>query len=161
MKVEVRTKCVASSIKLFCLDKKQCGHIDYSSGPAAANIPDTVFEDDGRERSTDYAVNVLYVLAFLASGGGGTEAARLLGLLALPNDTTMESRSFTIIEGRIGYVIRELRDDITVVSAADAVHWKQADLVAEEEENETSSRHSFCFLGGPFFFSLLLWVEKV
>ena len=98
VKVEVKTTCLASSIKLFCLDKKNCGHLDYSSGPAAADIPDAVYEDDKRERSTDYAVNVLYVLSFLASGDGGTEAAKLLGLLGLPNDTTMESRSFSIIE---------------------------------------------------------------
>ena len=112
IKVDVKTTCLASKVKLFCLDKKTCGHIDYMSGPAAADIPHPVFEADDRKRSTDFAVNVLYVLAFLSCGDGGKEAGKLLGLLGLPNDTTMESRSFGIIEDRIGYVIRELKDEI-------------------------------------------------
>jgi hypothetical protein len=43
---------------------------------------------------------------------GCTEAGRLLGLLGLPNDTTMESRSFTIIEERIGPAIRNITNNI-------------------------------------------------
>jgi hypothetical protein len=57
-------------------------------------------------------VNVLYVLGFMSMGDAHTEAARLLGLLGLPNDTTMESRSFAIIEQRIGPIIRSLCDEI-------------------------------------------------
>jgi hypothetical protein len=56
-----------------------------------------------RERSTDYAVNVLYVLGFISSGDGGCEAAQVLGMHGLPNDTTMESRSFVTIEERISH----------------------------------------------------------
>ena len=41
--------------------------------------------EDDYERVTDYAVNVLYVLSFLSCGDGGNEAARVLGLLGLPN----------------------------------------------------------------------------
>jgi hypothetical protein len=51
---------------------------------------------------SDYSLNVLYVLAFITCGDGGAEAAKLLGLLGLANDTTMETRSFQIIEERIG-----------------------------------------------------------
>jgi hypothetical protein len=45
-------------------------------------------------------------------GDGPSEGGRLLGLLGLPNDTTMESRSFGIIEERIGPAIRELCKEI-------------------------------------------------
>jgi hypothetical protein len=64
------------------------------------------------EGSTDYAVNVLYVISFTSLWEGGTEAARLLGLLGLPNDTTMKSWSFTIIENRIGPIIRTLGKEV-------------------------------------------------
>jgi hypothetical protein len=40
------------------------------------------------------------------------EAGRLLGLLGLPNDTTMGTRSFGIIEERIAVIIRELCNEI-------------------------------------------------
>ena len=43
-------------------------------------------------RITDFAVNVLCVLGFLSSGDGGTEAARLLGMLGIANDATMEAQ---------------------------------------------------------------------
>jgi hypothetical protein len=49
--------------------------------------------NDNYERTTDYAVNVLYVLGFMSMGDAHTEAGRLLGLLGLPNDTTMERES--------------------------------------------------------------------
>jgi hypothetical protein len=65
-----------------------------------------------RERSTDSAVNILYVLGFISVGDGCTEAARVLGLMGLPNDTTMESRSFTYIEEHISSYIHKLTDEI-------------------------------------------------
>jgi hypothetical protein len=61
-----------------------------------------VLDNDNYERSSDYAVDVLYILGFISMGDGCTEEARLLGPFGLPNNTTMESRSFTIIEERIG-----------------------------------------------------------
>jgi hypothetical protein len=65
-------------------------------------------QDDNFERTTDYALNVLYVF-----GEGPTEAGRLLGLLGLPtNDTTMESHSFGIVEEKIGPVLRGLCKEI-------------------------------------------------
>jgi hypothetical protein len=68
-------------------------------------------QKDKFERSTDYAINPLYVLGLISMGDGCSEAGRLLGLLGLPNDTTMESRSFAIIEQRLGPVIKELCDE--------------------------------------------------
>ena len=61
---------------------------------------------------TDYTLNVKYVIAFLSCGDGSTEAARLLGFMGLPNDTTMETRSFSIIENRIAPLILELLEEI-------------------------------------------------
>jgi hypothetical protein len=91
------------------------GFVDHSDLPASAKVGITA--NDGHERSTNYAVNVLYVLGFLSCGDGCTEAARLLGLLGLPNDTTMQSRSFGIVEERISSIIqlvttRILRDNL-------------------------------------------------
>jgi hypothetical protein len=65
-----------------------------------------------RERNTDAAINILYVLGFMSVGDGCTEAGRMLGLLGLPNQTTMESRSFTAIEERISPYIQQLTNDI-------------------------------------------------
>jgi hypothetical protein len=77
--------------------------------PATANVDD---KEDHYKRTTDYAVNVLYVLGFLSSGDGGAEASRLLGLLGLPNDTSMETRTFTKIESRLSTKLQKLSKDI-------------------------------------------------
>jgi hypothetical protein len=70
---------------------------------------------------TDYAVNVLYVLGLVACGDGGKEAGRMLGLLGLPNDTTMEGRSFGIIEERTSCVICKLTRDVLHENLEDEV----------------------------------------
>jgi hypothetical protein len=117
--LEVKTTCVASSVFVTC-NNVNCGYI-FHGDPASAT---TVHENtrDERERSTDYAANVLYVIAFLSMGDGCSEAARLLELLGLPNDTTMESRSFTIIEERIGPIIRNLTKTILHEKLIEEVH---------------------------------------
>jgi hypothetical protein len=104
---ELKTTCLATSILLACKDES-CGYIFRSQAPAGAGLGN----DDKRERTTDYAINVLFVLGFLSSGDGGSEAAKVLGMLGLPNDTTMEKRSYGIIEDRISRVIRETTDKI-------------------------------------------------
>ena len=43
-------------------------------------------------------LNVLYVLGFMGCGDGGREAAHVLGFLGLPNSTTMETRTFQIVD---------------------------------------------------------------
>jgi hypothetical protein len=101
--LEVKTLCLASSLVVSCNDVN-CGFVLHGDPPATTTVHERV--RDYRERSTNYAANVLYVLAFLSMGDGCSEAARLLELLGLPNDTTMESRSFTIIEDRIGPVVQ-------------------------------------------------------
>jgi hypothetical protein len=84
IKVNLRTVCIASSLGLECLNKT-CGYLFHAAPHATTSSH--LARNDNFERSTEY------VLGFM----GCTEAARLLGLLELPNDTTMEGRSFTII----------------------------------------------------------------
>jgi hypothetical protein len=104
----LKSLCLATSFTIQC-KKKGCGYIYNSKACAAASIG---YFEKRRERSTDYAVNVLFVLGFLSCGDGGTEAARLLGLLGMPNDTTMETRSFGIIEERISEQVQALSHEI-------------------------------------------------
>ena len=97
-----------------------CDFVDMDR-PQAADLP---YLPDGSaliERSTDYALNVEYVLAFLASGDRGKEAERVLGFLGLPNSTTMEKRSFPIIESRLTPVINSLGDEILRENLVSAV----------------------------------------
>jgi hypothetical protein len=103
--VTIRNVCIASSIGIECVNEA-CGFFFHPQPPAGTTIH--LARDDNFERTTDYAINVLYILGFISMGDGCTEAARLLGLLGLPNDTTMKSRSFTIVEDRIGPIVCDL-----------------------------------------------------
>ena len=113
VEVEFKSVGVATWVfKLSCTDQA-CGYIDYGDRPQAADVP--LAADAGSAlitRTTDYALNVLYTLGFIACGDGGAEAARILGFLGLPNDTTMETRTFVNVEKRIGPQIRKLTDEI-------------------------------------------------
>jgi hypothetical protein len=109
LKVEMRTVCITSMLSVTCTNE-DCEFIGYSGDEECAKT--TMHEGDKYERMTDYALNVLYVLGFVSIGDGHTEAGRILGLCGLPNDTTMNSRSFHMIEERIGPYIRELGEEI-------------------------------------------------
>jgi hypothetical protein len=113
----VKTLCLASRISITCKDP-ECAFVYNSAAPAAAILDE---KDDDRERTTDYAVNIAYVLGFVASGDGGAEAGRVLGLLGLPNDTTMESRSFPTIEERINPKLEKLANEILVENLVEEV----------------------------------------
>ena len=116
--VNVKTTCLATATTFLCVNKS-CGYIDYCTPPAAASVP--AIEDDNRVRNTDYAINVLFVLGFLSCGDGGKEAARILGLMGLPNDTTMETKSFPVIEERIGPTVRQLTDELLLENLTEEV----------------------------------------
>jgi hypothetical protein len=108
--LNLRTVCVATSTGFECTKVEKCKFFYHPEQPSPTTMH---FElEDNFERTTDYGINVLYVLGFISMGDGPTEAARLLGLLGLPNDTTMESRSFGIVEERIGPFLRELCNEI-------------------------------------------------
>ena len=128
------TVTVASTAYMKC-KSKECGFIDHSTPPATASLPQ--FRDN-RARMTDYALNVLYVVSMICNGDGSAEAGRLLGLLGLPNDTTMSTRTFGIIEERIAPVVFSLYNSILVENLTEEVRmsfgdntnafdlWKQA-----------------------------------
>jgi hypothetical protein len=111
LKLNIRTLCIASSIELVCKNKN-CSNLCDFHRPATTKIHAN--ECHKHEKMTDYALNVLFVLGFISVGDGSTEAGRLLGLLGLPNDTTMMSRSFGVIEERIGPFMREICSEILI-----------------------------------------------
>jgi hypothetical protein len=112
MKPRIATLCLSSTVILDCFNEI-CGYVHESPDTAKAKVGRQEVARPSRNRSTDYAINILWVLGFISIGDGCSEAAgRLLGLLGLPNDTTMESRSFTIIEERISPYIHRLTEEI-------------------------------------------------
>jgi len=52
----------------------------------------------------------------MSSSDGGTEAERLLGLLGLPNSTTMNKRSFGIIQERLAPVVETLTQQVLTLN---------------------------------------------
>jgi hypothetical protein len=110
------TTCLETSISLACCNE-ECGYLFYGDSPAVTDMNNR----DNRQRMSDYALNMLYVVGFLGCGDGGTEAGRLLGLLGLPNDTTMERRSFGIIEEKMSPVIKGLTKDILLENLIEEV----------------------------------------
>jgi hypothetical protein len=64
---------------------------------------------------TDYDTNFKYVLGFLSSGDGPTEADRLLCFLSLPNGSTMKTNTFN-------HMINE--SESVIVGIAKEVLWK-------------------------------------
>jgi hypothetical protein len=114
VEMKVKTLCLASNVMVCCKDK-DCGYVDVSALPATAEVGAKVNVDDrGR--------NILYVIGgFLSCGDGPTESARILGLLGLPNDTTMKSRSFGLIEERISPIIQAVTADILLENLTEEV----------------------------------------
>jgi hypothetical protein len=103
----VTVLCLATNIMMYCKNAR-CGFIYYSPPPSEVLLE----RDNNKKRSTDYAINILYVLGFMSCGDGCVKAARVLGLLGLSNDTTMETRSFGLIENRISNGIQEVTRSI-------------------------------------------------
>ena len=110
--VSFPTKCIATTLRIDCSDKT-CGFVDLEK-PMAASPP--LPDDAGSARiirNSDSAINILFVLAFLTKGDGGSEAAHLLGLLGLPNSTTFDGSSFGAVEQQIGRsVLQKLADEV-------------------------------------------------
>ena len=118
--VSFPTVCVASGCRIDC-SNPMCGYVRLEN-PEGANVP--LAPEAGSPfivRTTDYSSNILFVLSFLSSGDGGKEAERFLGLLGLHNSTSMEKRSFSIIESRLSPVIKELDDEILLENLHAAV----------------------------------------
>jgi hypothetical protein len=133
----VKTLCLASNIMVSCINK-DCGYIDVSDLPATAEV----LAIDTRERSTDFAINVLYVVGFLSCGDGPTEAARILGLLGLPNDTTIHTRSFGLIEERISPIIQSVTDQILLENLTEEVRLTFEQLPDKDESDLITWKNS-------------------
>ena len=119
--VEFPSCCLATWTKVAC-QKNDCSFVDYGRKPQPADVPALPTQGSVLiERTSDYALNVQYVLGFMGCGDGGREAACILGFVGLPNSTTMETRTFQIIEQRIGPVIRQLTHDIMRENLIDEV----------------------------------------
>jgi len=67
---------------------RACGYVLHGDLPAATTVHEK--NNDNYNGNTDCAINVLYVLGIICDGNGSTEAARMVGLTGLPNDTTMD-----------------------------------------------------------------------
>ena len=111
------TVTLATKMILKC-KSSECCFISHGEFPTPASLPQ--FRDN-RVRSTDYAVNILYVLSTIVNGNGSAEAGCMLGLLGLPNDTTMSTRMFSIIEDRIAPIVFSLYNDILVENLTEEV----------------------------------------
>ena len=122
VEASLKTLCLATTIVLTCVNP-DCTYIDNMHPPAVSKIHAThrLHREDGREWMSDYAINLLYVLGFLSCGDGGTEAGRVLGILGLPNDTTMERRSFGIMEERMASAIKGLMEEILLDNLTEEV----------------------------------------
>ena len=103
--------CLATSIRIQC-SNDVCTFVDVQKSPSRANVELSENESPNKERNIDFAVNVVYILGFLTSGDGGKEAAKVLGLLGLPNAPTMEKRSWPNIERSISDTIERVTEEI-------------------------------------------------
>lgn len=129
------TVCLATSFSLKCLNAR-CPYIHHGDAPSKANLQVRNFAFDRRERNTDYAINILYVLGFLSVGDGPVEAGRLCGLLGLPRDTSMERRSYPIIEERLAPAVLELGKEVLGENLAAEVSLANAKKTNALDEND-------------------------
>ena len=89
LKVEFKSYLLGTSIVTKCSNCfTQC-----SSDVQRTTIPST-----SHLQLSDYAVNCLFVLAMMLSGDGGTEAAKILGLLDLPRSASIDRSAFPTVE---------------------------------------------------------------
>lgn len=104
----LETIAIATEAHIKCLSK-ECSFMEHGKSPAPAKLPQ---RDDDIGRTTDSAVNVLFVLSTIVNGDGSTEAGCLLGMLELPNDATMDTRMFGIVGDRIAPILLDLHNEI-------------------------------------------------
>ena len=98
---------IATFPKLIC-STEDCTSAEGSS------LPGTNFKpgQGKNKRVVQFAINLQFVLSFLASGDGGTEAAKLLGFLNLPNSTTMGGNTFNKVEKEMDQRIIDVANNL-------------------------------------------------
>lgn len=133
--VSFPTTTIASSCKLSCRNEVDCDYVALLK-PAGARV--ALADDAGSAQlvwSTDYALNVTHVISFMASGDGGTEAERVLGLNGLPNGTSIQSH-FSRIERGISAGIQECTDATVLANLRDEVRLWCGDQVDGDTGNK-------------------------
>jgi hypothetical protein len=96
LEMTFETKCLATVLNTKCTI---CG------AHSASTCSNTRIPQESHDRNTNYATNVLFVLAQLLSSDGGTEASRIVGMLDLPNASIGET-AFASMEYELGkYII--------------------------------------------------------
>ena len=98
------TCCVTAIPQLECSNSK------CSVGRVVSDTASTSVKSGSQKQMTDYALNILYVISFMASGDGGVEAQRLLGFLGIANLASMAKWSFSSIERRISSAIQSITE---------------------------------------------------
>ena len=106
-----RIQCSSDLCNYIQIDRPRTCDVDLPEGSGSPLI----------ERTTDYPANVLYILSLLACGDGGKEGERILGFLGLPNSTTMEKRTFPVVEERLSATIQGVTNDICKENLSQAV----------------------------------------
>jgi len=84
------TNCIASEPQLSCT------HCKWKI--VAPRKVTATKQIRGQDPVARFDTNMKYVLGFVLSGDGGSEAQKVLSLLGLPNSTTMKRSSFTKVE---------------------------------------------------------------
>ena len=118
--VDFKTVTITTNLGLKCLNP-DCDWCMHSDPCATTTLHENKEDETDHKRMTDHALNVLFILSFVMMGDGGTEAGKLLGLLGLPNDTTMEKRSFSMIEDRLIDTIAEITTKVLEDNIIDEV----------------------------------------
>ena len=137
---------------LMCT-RKGCGNKKESSKPELL-VAST--KKTSHTRLTDFPVNILYVLGFLSVGDGGTEAQRVLGMLDLPNLTSMEKSTFSKIEQEVAPVIVSIAEeamfDNLVEEIRNSDHPEEFDIdkwkKAVADGDETYALHQYAKIKG-------------
>lgn len=132
LEVVFPTMCLATSVQLECKNKSAC----TCAAPQAPAAAEHVLVDDDSvsgKHNTDCAVNVQCVLSFISSGDGGTEAARLNGLIGLPSATHMQSRSFGEMEKQMAGSSEQLTEELILLNLHEEV------LMALGDETDAAS----------------------
>jgi hypothetical protein len=124
--ISFQTKCLATMIHTHC--RKCLAH-------SASTTAQTKIPQEAHDRNTNYAANVLFVLAQLLSDNGSTETSHVVGMLDFPNPSIGET-AYPTIEYEIGTKY------ITIPYAAELI---RENLVREVKPYSQSTDEEFDF----------------
>lgn len=109
-----RRKCLTfgtSSVGIASVPEMHCRKCETESKTTNLATAELSEKKSEHKRLVDFAANALFVLGFVTVGDGGREAQRLLGLLDLPNVTTMERTSFAKTEKETAPLVTAIAEE--------------------------------------------------